>query len=63
MLGRWAQGKAPPQQGWQVLGVWDANSPIVDDESCDFLCRGRGMLAELIEIDATVIGDGHGAGR
>lgn len=46
-----------------MLGVWDANSPIVDDESCDFLCKGREMLAELIEIDGRVIEDGHRAGR
>jgi hypothetical protein len=29
---------APPQQGWQEL-QFGGSSPIVDDESCDFLCR------------------------
>jgi len=27
-------------------------SPIVDDESCDFLCSEEQTLAELIEIEA-----------
>jgi hypothetical protein len=38
------------------------NSPIVDDEGCDFLCRGRHGLAELIEIDSGWIGDDRGRG-
>jgi hypothetical protein len=38
-------------------------SPIVDNESCDFLCRGRWRLAELIEIDTVTVDDGEGRER
>jgi hypothetical protein len=61
--GGWAQRIAPPQQGWLVLGVEHGHSPIVDDESCDFLCRGTRELAECIEIDGMVIEDGQWTGR
>ena len=52
----------PLLQGWRCLVSGGANSPIVDDESCDFLCSGRDTLAELIEIDATTDDDGHETG-
>ena len=55
--------ESPSAAGMAVLGIGDANSPIVDDEGCDFLCSGRWRLAELIEIDATAGGDGQKAGR
>jgi len=55
---------SPSTAGMAVFGIGGvANSPIVDDESCDFLCSGRARLAELIEIDATTDEDGHGTAR
>jgi hypothetical protein len=40
-------------------------SPIVDDESCDFLCSEEQTLAELIEIQAHLQGmaGGDAGGR
>jgi hypothetical protein len=43
---------APPRQGWQEFDVGGEIIPIVDDESCDFLCSKEQKLAELIEIEA-----------
>ena len=40
------------------MGFGGANSPIVDDEGCDFLCSRQYRLAELIEIESRVDGDG-----
>lgn len=54
---------APPQQGWRYWASGGANSPIVDDEGCDFLCSGQSRLAELIEIEGMVDGDGQDTGR
>lgn len=34
-------------------------SPIVDDEGCDFLCKGKNTLAEVIEIGGASSGDGQ----
>jgi hypothetical protein len=39
------------------VGIRGMSSPIVDDEGCDFLCRWKQTLAELIEIDGASIGD------